>query len=124
MVPYGGMEFEDIKKVVKVNIKTFDRVKHLVYERPEWGPILKECLELQKQLGTSGFAGTWVFQKSRPKGLKLPSNLRLALRYGILQRIGRSRSGKRAYYLMPDPAGVDRALRELYPPKKNRRPTL
>jgi hypothetical protein len=40
--------------------------------------------------------------------------LRILQRFGVLEKVGEStRGGDRAYYRMPDPEGVDQALRRL-----------
>jgi len=40
--------------------------------------------------------------------------LRLLARFAVIRKVGESvRGGDRAYYVMPDPDGVDEALRRL-----------
>lgn len=116
MVSYGYMG----RKKISFDVKPTDRIKHLIYDRPEWGPILRACLEVWKESKTPIIAGSWVYKKVKAKGLKPPSNLRLGVRYGILKPVGRSRAGKRVYYAMSNPAALDRTLRELFPSKKKR----
>ena len=86
-------------------------VKRLAVERPSWLPIVKECLILSKEV-TGDFAGAWVFQRTQKKGLTFP-NLRLLVSFGILKKEGTSRAGRRAYYSIIDPEGVEQALNEL-----------
>ena len=84
---------------------TYDTVKALVREHPEWLPIIRACCDLSQRHGE--FAGAWV-----EVGYWFPSLRPLASR-GILERMGGSRGGKRAYYRMPDREGVAKAVAEL-----------
>lgn len=86
-------------------------VKRLTREKPDWLPILDACLEEAKAVN-GDFAGAWVLQKAKTKGIKWFPNLRILVSYGILQRTDVSRGGRRAYYLMPDIEGVEKALKE------------
>jgi len=88
-------------------------VKRLAEERPDWIPIVKECLECAQKY--KEFAGSWVLrgleEKTKKKVWK--PGLRTLVAYGILKKIDTSRSGRRAYYIIPDPEGVSKALQEL-----------
>lgn len=83
-------------------------VKRLAEERKDWLPLVKASLECAKEY--KEFAGSWVLSKAKVKWVP---GLRSLATYGILKRIDTSRGGRRAYYIMPDPEGVEKALREL-----------
>ena len=89
----------------------YKAVKRLAVERPDWLPIVQECLQLSKEI-KGDFAGAWVYSRVCKKGIKF-SNLRLLTSFGILKKEDTSRGGRRAYYSFPDPDGVEQALREL-----------
>jgi len=87
-------------------------VKRLARERPDWLTIVEACLEEAKE--TKGeFAGAWVLTKAKEKGITWFPNLRLLVGYGILKHEDTTRAGRQAYYIMPDPEGVEMALQEL-----------
>ena len=91
----------------------YNGVKRLAREKPKWLPIVKACLKEAKE--TKGeFAGSWVLQTLNASGGKgwFP-NLRPLVTYGILKHEETTRGGRRAYYTMPDIAGVEKALKEL-----------
>ena len=92
-------------------ISGYKAVKRLAVERPDWLPIVRECLNLAKEI-KGDFAGAWVFKRVQKKGLKF-SNLLLLVSFGILKKEGTSRQGRRAYYTMIDPEGVEQALDEI-----------
>jgi hypothetical protein len=92
-------------------ISGYKAVQRLAVERPDWLPIVSECFNLSKEI-KGDFAGSWVFRRVQEKGLKF-SNLRLLVGFGILKNEGTSRAGRRAYYSVIDPEGVERALNEL-----------
>ena len=79
----------------------------------DWLKVVKACYEETKRAGE--FAGSWVANKLRAENKveKWFPGLRTLVRYGILEKTGTVRRGKRAYYRMPDPEGVKRALGEL-----------
>ena len=84
----------------------------MIRERPKWIPILKACLrEAQRVRGD--FAGAWVLEEAKRDGIQWFPNLRTLKSCGILQKTHISRGGRRAYYLMPDIEGVEKALSEL-----------
>ena len=90
----------------------YNAVKRLARERPDWLPMVRACLE---EVGeTRGeFAGAWVLARAKRQGIGWFPNLRLLVGYGVLKHEDTARGGRRAYYSMPDPAGVERALQEL-----------
>lgn len=90
----------------------YNGVKRLFRESPNWIPIVEVCLEEAKTI-SGEFAGAWVLEAAKKKGITWFPNLRTLTAAGILQRTGTSRGGRRAYYIMPDPEGVERALQEL-----------
>lgn len=86
-------------------------------ERPDWLPIVKVCLEEARE--TKGeFAGAWVLERANKRGIRWFPNLRLLVSYGILKHEDTTRGGRRAYYTMPDPEGVEKALQELFGSKR------
>jgi len=89
-----------------------DAVRKLARERPDWLPIVEACLEEAKE-SEGEFAGAWVLWRANKKGIKWFPGLRLLVRYGILKHTATVRAGRRAYYVMPDPEGVEKALQEL-----------
>ena len=90
----------------------YKTVKRLAIERPDWLPIVRECLKFWKE-HHADFAGAWVYQRLKQSGGPKFSNLRLLVSFGILRKEGTSRQGRRAYYSIIDPEGVEQALAEL-----------
>ncbi len=87
-------------------------VMRIVYENPRWLGVVQSALETSK--ATKGdFAGSWVLNRAKEKGINWFPNLRILVTYGILQKVDVSRGGRRAYYSMPDPEGVEQAIKEL-----------
>src|SRR3989344_8251669 len=93
-------------------ISGYKAVKRLAVERPDWLPIVRECLKFWKE-HHADFAGSWVYQSLQESGGPKFSNLRLLVSFGILKKEGTSRQGRRAYYTIVDPEGVEQALNEL-----------
>lgn len=85
----------------------YSATKALARERPEWLEVVKACYEEARS--SEEFAGAWVVRRL---GRWIPS-LRVLAGYGIVERVHVARAGRRAYYRMPDRAGVGRALVEL-----------
>jgi len=90
----------------------------LAYERPDWLPVLRAaCIQAAKSAPYGGqFAGRWVLQElERQLGTRAwRPGRRLLVAYGLLEKVGEStRGGRRAYYRMPDPVGVESALDEI-----------
>jgi len=90
----------------------YNAVKRLARDRPDWLPIVEACLEEAKE-SKGEFAGAWVLERAKKKGIKWFPNLRLLVGYGILKHEDTTRGGRRAYYTMSDREGVEKALREL-----------
>jgi hypothetical protein len=94
---------------------TADAVQRLAYEYPDWVPVLRAaCVQARKSEPFGGqFAGRWVLQElARQTGRpEWQPGLRRLVAYGLLEKVGEStRGGRRAYYRMPDRAGVEDAL--------------
>lgn len=87
-------------------------VMRLAHENPKWIPVVWATLETAKST-RSDFAGAWVLNRAKGKGVNWFPNLRILVTYGILQKEGTARAGRRAYYSMSDPDGVQQALSEL-----------
>ncbi len=102
-----------VNNVKEVKKMSYAGTKRLAKERPDWIPIVRECLECAREYNE--FAGSWVLKRLEEKKKKKiwKPGLRTLVKYGILKRTRTSRGGRRAYYIMPDPEGVERALREL-----------
>lgn len=87
--------------------------KRFLRDHPNWLPILEACVKEAKTTQQSGFAGAWALREVRERsGIKWFPNLRPLASAGILKRIEVSRGGKRAYYVMLDVNGVERAVKE------------
>lgn len=80
--------------------------KRMIKEHPNWLPVIEAALECAKENGE--FPGSWVLEKVK----KWYPGLRILVRYGILKHEDTTRSGRRAYYTMPDQEGVRKALQE------------
>jgi hypothetical protein len=105
-------------------LTTRDAIRTISFEHPDWIPIVRSCLRLARRTGETGFAGRWVLNDLRNEGrwaglvregtkqLWFPG-LTMLVRYGILQHRLTTRAGRRAYYTMVDPDGVESALSEL-----------
>ncbi len=86
--------------------------KRLLEEKPEWLPILRECVKCAEKYGE--FAGSWVLkgvEEELKKKIWVPG-LRTLTAYGILKKTDESRGGRRAYYIMPDIEGAKKAIKE------------
>ncbi len=90
----------------------YNALKRLARERPDWIPIVESCLEEAIQVNGE-FDGTWVLERAKKRGINWFPNLRLLVSYGILRHEDTTRGGRRAYYTMPDPKGIEVALKEL-----------
>ena len=101
-------------------VSGYSAAKKLMEEKPEWYPIVSESLKAAKKYGE--FAGSWVVKEIREKGETFPfgPGLKTLAAIGILKRTETTRSGRRAYYIMPDPEGVERALGEVKKIRKTR----
>jgi hypothetical protein len=97
---------------------TEEAVLRLAYDHPNWVPVLRAaCAQALKSEPFSGqFAGRWVLQEleSQTGTPEWRPGLRLLVSYGLLEKAGEStRGGRRAYYRMPDRAGIERALKKV-----------
>ena len=93
-------------------INAYKGVMRLAHENPKWIPVVRAALETAKN--TKGdFAGAWVLNRAKELDVDWFPNLRILVTYGILQKEGTARAGRRAYYSMPDTEGVQQALSEL-----------
>ena len=92
---------------------SYGSVKRLSEERPDWIPIVKECLECSQKY--EEFAGSWVLSGLAEKrnAIVWKPGLRTLVAYGILKKIRTTRGGRRAYYIIPDPEGAKKALQEI-----------
>jgi len=98
--------------ILNKNSQGYLAVHRLAREHPEWIPIVRACLREAKRV-KGDFAGAWVLEEAKKEGVRWFPNLRILVSYGILQRTYVTRAGRRAYYVMPDISGVERALSEL-----------
>ncbi|MGH7840025.1 MAG: hypothetical protein ACREQT_00700 [Candidatus Binataceae bacterium] len=76
--------------------------------------IVAACVDLANELGTDvDLAGSWILDRARMRipNLWIP-NFRPFVTLGILNRVGGSRGGRRAYYRLVDASGSQRALVE------------
>ncbi len=100
------------------NLPGYLAVIRLSQEYPDWLPVVKICLEKAKTI-KGDFAGSWILSEFKQRGLSYQGNkdwfpnLRTLVSCGILQKTHTSRAGRRAYYLIPDVEGVEKALNEL-----------
>jgi hypothetical protein len=89
-------------------------VRRLAIEHPNWLPVLEAAASVAADLEPQGgeFAGAWVVAELAKRGSpRWIPNLRILVSYGLLEKSGPStRGGRRAYYRMPDRAGVVKAL--------------
>lgn len=103
-------------------------VRRLCVEHPEWLSVLEVAVELANTTASLGgeFAGSQVVEKlAQVASSRRIPNLRILVSYGLLEKSGpTTRGGRRAYYRMPDPAGVVKAI-ELWRSQKGRaKPTV
>jgi hypothetical protein len=102
-------------KESKVINPVHQSVRRLAVEHPDWLPILEAAAAVAARVeedGSGEFAGAWVVDELGRRGLpRWIPNLRILVSYGLLEKSGPStRGGRRAYYRMPDRAGVEDAL--------------
>ena len=99
----------------------YNAVKILAREHPDWLPAVEASLKCAKEY--QEFAGKWVLEELKRgrwlglrfgnKRVKWLPGLRMLASYEILRREDTAKGGRRAYYSMPDPEGVEKALHEL-----------
>ncbi|MBV8528018.1 MAG: hypothetical protein JOZ75_06865 [Candidatus Dormibacteraeota bacterium] len=98
-----------------VLIDGHDAVLRLATEDPQWLPAVRAALAVAGWSGDD-FAGAWILtelQRMHASRTWYP-NFRRLVTFGILEKAGDStRGGQRAYYRMPDAAGVRRGLEEI-----------
>jgi hypothetical protein len=105
--------------VIKMSkmITTGQAVRRLAQEHPDWLPVLEAAVSVAADVEQTGgeFAGAWVLAELEKRGRNVwIPNLRRLASYGLIEKSGPStRGGRRAYYRMPDRAGIARALEEL-----------
>lgn len=98
--------------------KGYEAVVHLLRDHPEWFPVVSSAVEEAQTIKTGRFAGAWILDRAKKRGVQWLPNFRKLVAYGILQKDGESsRGGRRAYYTMPDIEGVERALKEFDAPQ-------
>jgi hypothetical protein len=89
-------------------------VRRLAIEHADWLPVLEAAASVAADLEPQGgeFAGSWVVDELARRGSpRWIPNLRILVSYGLLEKSGPStKGGRRAYYRMPDRAGVLKAL--------------
>jgi hypothetical protein len=112
LVAFGSFGWYGYGVVEEYKITSFEQTHLLLKEFPEWFPVLQVCLEQARRGTTDRFAGSWVVWKLQQMDIKPPNNLRKLTSFGILVKTHTTRAGKRAYYVMPDPNGVEKALFE------------
>lgn len=88
-------------------------VFRLAQEKPKWIPIVEAALQVNQKIAGRDFAGKWVLDEAKQHGIDWIPNLRTLTAYGILKKEDTARGGRRAYYSMPDPEGIKKALSEL-----------
>ena len=96
------------------DVDTMRAVRRLTIEHPSWLPVLEAAASVAADLEPQGgeFAGSWVVDELARRGLpRWIPNLRILVSYGLLEKSGPSaRSGRRAYYRMPERAAIVKAL--------------
>lgn len=92
-------------------------VMRLAHEHPDWLPVVRAaCIQARQTEHTCGeFAGSWVLQEvTRATGRpEWRPGLRLLSSWGLIEKTGIARGGRRAYYRMPDREAVEQALEEV-----------
>lgn len=95
----------------------FSAVLALSEEHPgsRWLKVVRAAHTVSRRVDGQPMAGRWVLKELHQMGdSEWRPGLRVLERFGILRKVGEStRSGNRAYYVMPDPVGVDKGLRRL-----------
>lgn len=94
---------------------TAQQVLRLLNEYPEEQLLLRAACETARKCEPGDFAGSWVLQEmERQTGERSwRPGLRRLSAFGLIEKTGTARGGRRAYYQMPDRAGVEQALAEI-----------
>jgi len=93
---------------------SYEATVSLLREFPHWRGVITAALEEARTITTDRFAGKWVLDSAKKHGVNWVPNLRKLVTYGILKKEGEStRGGTRAYYSMPEPEEVARALKDV-----------
>jgi len=82
-------------------------------EARDWLPYVRACHDFATEqargdMPGDAFAGSWIGDR-----VGQARSLAPLVRWGVLEKVGSSRGGDRAYYRMPDLEGVGQALWEL-----------
>lgn len=98
-----------------VSMNGYEAVLHLATGHPDWMPVVREALAVQRQSFGGEVAYAWVQSElQRQTGGCMPGpNLKRLATYGILQKSDKSWQKYRAYYPMPDPPQQDPAPEQL-----------
>jgi hypothetical protein len=94
---------------------TKQQVLRLLNEYPEERHLLRAACEQARKCEPGDFAGSWVLQEMEQQTGE-PAwrpGLRRLSASGLIEKTGTARGGRRAYYRMPDRAGVEQALAEI-----------
>ena len=99
-------------------LEGYIRTKRLAIEKPEWLPIVESVVKCAKRLNSKELAGSWVLNEAIRNGITWKGKnwfpgLRTLAAYGILKKVGTARAGRRAYYVIEDMEGIEKALQEL-----------
>jgi hypothetical protein len=94
------------------------RVINLSVDHPDWLPILRAACTVAGRIDPGAqIAGSWVLQeyaRVTPGGTTNKPGLRRLVSYGLMESTGvTSRGGKRAYYVIPHRAEIERLLDEV-----------
>jgi hypothetical protein len=96
---------------------TVQQVLRLLNEYPEERTLLRAACEVASRCEPGDFAGSWVLQEMEHQTGERAwrPGLRRLSAFGLIEKTGTARGGRRAYYQMPDRAGVEQALAETEP---------
>jgi hypothetical protein len=90
----------------------YTATKRFLRDHPTWRDIVEACI-VEANRASGEFAGAWALNEVKKTGRRWFPNLRPLVSYGILRKTDVTRGGRRAYYVMPDVAGVSVALKEV-----------
>ncbi len=91
---------------------TKQQVLRLLNEYPEELHLLRAACEQSRKCEPGDFAGSWVLREMEAQTGERAwrPGLRRLSASGVIVKTGTARGGRRAYYRMPDRAGVEQAL--------------